>query len=335
MNGNLQMIWNEVSNTFIKEQRPYIMSYSIFMSYFIHKKNKQILPMDFFKEKALINLADPEDYEVKEAFFILEKAMDRAYMLEFPVARKLSEELPQKLEQLKISTIEDVNQCIDELQYLLTYENGFSFMPESLLKLITQFALLEKAESVANFCCGFSYTGLSVWNALKKNWGTEPRFQAVDYNRFYCAISRILAWINEVPECQIKNRDILEPEIGNISKADLIIADIPKGMNDIYCLFGCEKRFLGYKKKSVYTDWVFIVDVLEHLKENGRAFVIVTKGALVRRNEKALRKMYVECDWLEAVITLPPNMYANTNMAMELVIFRRKAKKTHQTFLRI
>lgn len=353
MKSELTNIWNVVTNVFAKEQSPYIMSYYIFASYFIHKKRVQISEIDIPEEvqisetdlprnvriserdlpenPSLINLAEIEDNEVKKSIFRLEKAIDWVYMSDYLPAKRLSETLLEEMEQLHIYTIEDVNQRMKELQYLLVYKNGFTYTPESLVQLITKFALVENADSIADMCCGFSTMGLEIWNALKKS-DTDVEFQAVDNNQLCCDISNILAWINGIHKYQVKMRDILEPETEKISKADLIVADIPKGMNETYELFMEEKRFLGYKKRTVYTDWVFGVDVLEHLNEDGKAFVIMTKGALVRRNERELRKIFVENDFLDAVITLPPNLFSDTNIAMELVIFRRKKEKINQTF---
>lgn len=100
----------------------------------------------------------------------------------------------------------------------------------------------------------------------------------------------------------------------------MILVDIPKGMNSTIETGIGDGRFEDCSAKSIYAEWVFVLDAEKHLTNHGRAFAIVSKGALVRRNEQEIRKRLVDRDILEAVITLPANLYASTNMAMELII---------------
>lgn len=76
-------------------------------------------------------------------------------------------------------------------------------------------------------------------------------------------------------------------------------------------------------------EWVAIQRILNRVKENGKAVIIATKGALVRQREKSIRKILTDRDWLEAVVTLPGNLYTATNLGFELLIFN-KSKMTEQ-----
>ena len=147
-----------------------------------------------------------------------------------------------------------------------------------------------------------------------------PEFIAVDFNWNDCAVIKILAWINQIYKQNVRNRNILKEEKEKCEKYDLILVDIPKGMNSTIETGIGDGRFEDCSAKSIYAEWVFVLDAEKHLANHGRAFAIVSKGALVRRNEQEIRKRLVDRDILEAVITLPANLYASTNMAMELII---------------
>ncbi len=58
--------------------------------------------------------------------------------------------------------------------------------------------------------------------------------------------------------------------------------------------------------------------------------VIVTSGTLTRKNEEKLRKNIVSRDWIEAVVTLPANLYANTRTGSEIILFNKKKEKKRQ-----
>ena len=66
-----------------------------------------------------------------------------------------------------------------------------------------------------------------------------------------------------------------------------------------------------------------IRSLLDRMRPGDRAFVLVTKGALVRQNERELRAGLVENDWLDAVIQLPAGLYSGHNLPLALMVFEK------------
>lgn len=101
-----------------------------------------------------------------------------------------------------------------------------------------------------------------------------------------------------------------KPEAGY----DLVIADLPKGNN---------RSALTDNHERMYREWLSIQSVLDRVGDKGKAVILVTKGALVRQMEKEIRESLTEADWLEAVITMPANLYASTHLGFELLVFNK------------
>lgn len=332
MKNELQDIWFRLTEVFPREQSLYILIYCGFAGYLVRYTGKFPEKEDFLQEKTLARLVEPEDYDLREAFWTLERNIDWVYFDEFPAAKRLKDYLAEYFMNLAPETAEEMNRYMNIIQEFAAAECVISCTPASIGQLIGEIACLSKADSIADYCCGFSGLGLEVREQMEKQTGNSPDFYAVDINRTCCAVSLILLWLNQIENYEVKNRNILETEEGAEQKYDLIVADIPKGMNESFTVKKSDERFRECPRKSVYADWIFIMDALNHLSENGRLFLIATKGTLARRNEKELREWVVARHYLEGVITLPANMYFDTNMSMELMIFHKKKERPDKIF---
>lgn len=60
------------------------------------------------------------------------------------------------------------------------------------------------------------------------------------------------------------------------------------------------------------------------MNENGKAIVVGTKGTLVRSTEVHIRKSIIDKDLIEAIITMPENLYSQTNISTELIVFNKR-----------
>lgn len=134
-----------------------------------------------------------------------------------------------------------------------------------------------------------------------------------------------------MPDGEIEERDILTiPDTAESQSYDIIVLDIPRGQNVTEVYDEKDPRLLCFNKKNIYSDWIFIQDVLYRLKKTGTAAVLVTPGALTRVNEEILREQIVVNDWLEAVITLPENLYSKYYAGTELLIFNKDKESSRK-----
>lgn len=71
-------------------------------------------------------------------------------------------------------------------------------------------------------------------------------------------------------------------------------------------------------------DYLFVLDALSRLDDDGTAIFILPHGVLFRgASEGKIRRELVERDLIDAVIGLPDNMFMNTGIPVCIVVFKR------------
>lgn len=202
--------------------------------------------------------------------------------------------------------------------------------PTEVRKLIVDILGFYKAHRIADFCCGGAGLGLELWKRLTIR-NKEVSFHGEELNRNLCDAAQLYFSAYEVPDGEIEERDILTiPDTAESQSYDIIVLDIPRGQNVTEVYDEKDPRLLCFNKKNIYSDWIFIQDVLYRLKKTGTAAVLVTPGALTRVNEEILREQIVVNDWLEAVITLPENLYSKYYAGTELLIFNKDKESSRK-----
>lgn len=202
--------------------------------------------------------------------------------------------------------------------------------PTEVRKLIVDILGFHKAHRIADFCCGGAGLGLELWKRLTIR-NKEVSFHGEELNRNLCDAAQLYFSAYEVPDGEIEERDILTiPDTAESQSYDIIVLDIPRGKNVTEVYDEKDPRLLCFNKKNIYSDWIFIQDVLYRLKKTGTAAVLVTPGALTRVNEEILREQIVVNDWLEAVITLPENLYSKYYAGTELLIFNKDKESSRK-----
>lgn len=194
--------------------------------------------------------------------------------------------------------------------------------PQSVSVLIMELFVGVKVHRMADFCSGMAKLGMDLWQSKMKKEG-DFSFCGIELDPTLCNIAELFLFLNGINKTQIIQRDILLPDDSQKEKFDFIVMDIPRGRNKSESLDLHDPRLVYYKRKKIYTDWIYIQDALYHLADNGYAVILATSGATVRANEKELREQIIIRDWLEAVITLPANLYPNTRTGTELLIFHK------------
>ena len=88
------------------------------------------------------------------------------------------------------------------------------------------------------------------------------------------------------------------------------------------------------KKKGMPIYLLFIQHILYSLKENGRAAIVVPTGFITEKSGIAfkLRKKIIDNQWLKGVISMPPNIFANTGTNVS-VIFIDKSNNSDNIIL--
>ncbi|MBP3505369.1 MAG: N-6 DNA methylase [Lachnospiraceae bacterium] len=292
----------------------------------IYSSQRQMERPSFTKENFCAAFSHIPEYDFKEILVrfagkiewkLIEEDQEIQRVLQYVEEFILQDErLGQRAESLNLILETAGNKGI----YIMT--------PRSVNNLICELFHDVEVHRIADFCCGVSKLGIDIWQAVMVK-AKEGSFCGIELDAVLGYISDMLLFLSGIENRQIIQRDILTPPIGQEEMFDFIVMDVPRGRNKSENYSPRDPRMKGFQGKKIYTDWIYIQDVLYHLNDHGYAAILATNGAVVRANERELREYIVKQDWLEAVITLPVNLYPNTRIGTELLIFhkRKEAKR--------
>ena len=79
--------------------------------------------------------------------------------------------------------------------------------------------------------------------------------------------------------------------------------------------------------KRITSDWAFVSSILNGLAEKGKAVTIMPNGGLYKLTDLTIRKDIVEKGYVEAVISLPGNIFNNTMIETTLLVLSNGNKR--------
>lgn len=326
----MKKLWYEVTNRISKEQGFLVFLYLAFTAYLKHsksdvlKKSRTDGDLGGFRQMSRMFQGSCGS-DLKKSVHDFEESIPWESLLEDAAVRCLLEEVQRKWEN-RIQSVDDLERAIGYLEALEPDRGGMQMTPESVNQLIAGMPMMQGCARIADFFCGLSGSGICIYEEFRKT-NRQVELTGIEQRRLYCDISRIRMFCHGIQNPRVLQENILKQQ--GEESFDFVIADLPKGNNEsIYV--GNEKEFLGDKEK-VFMEWVAIQRILNRVKENGKAVIIATKGALVRQREKSIRKILTDRDWLEAVVTLPGNLYTATNLGFELLIFNKSKMKEQKS----
>lgn len=193
--------------------------------------------------------------------------------------------------------------------------------PESIAKLATK-VLNIKNDNVADFCSG---TGNFLMEAIGCDDGSK--YYGVEINTQCKEISAIrLQLISE--HVTIEQGTVFDMDASK--KFDKIFCDYPWSMK-VWNL--AKEKMQEFEaiipeiKKVANADWLFILNALQHLEDDGKAVVVTTNGTTWNGGiSKIIREKFVKQGWIEAVISLPGNLYSSTGIPTSLLVLSKGNK---------
>lgn len=203
--------------------------------------------------------------------------------------------------------------------------------PESIVNLATQILNINN-EKVADFCCG---VGNFLINAIEQD--KNSKYYGIEINTHYKEISNIrLNLISDYTE--IEQGTVFDLNMDK--KFDKIFCDYP--WNILKHNTGINKEKLQEFesvvpeiKKVTKSDWLFIMNVERHLKSNGKAVVIATNGTTWNGGiDKKIRERFLKMGLIEAVISLPANLYSTTAIPVSMIVLSKSNKMVRMVDVR-
>lgn len=203
-----------------------------------------------------------------------------------------------------------------------------SMTPDSIKRVVAGLAGQADIDNMVDLCCGSGGLGIAVWEQLREPW--KVAYCGIDIDPIMVDLCTIMTYLCRMPESTVVLQDVLwenENKAESIRKYDFALLDVPRGQNKNTQIKGHVDWLGDIRQKNFYSDWLYIMRMLNVLGADGEGIVIVTSGTLTRKNEAALREMVISADWVEAVITLPANLYPNTRVGSELIVFHKAKEK--------
>ena len=193
--------------------------------------------------------------------------------------------------------------------------------PESIAKLATK-VLNIKDDNVADFCSG---TGNFLMEAI--GCDDSSKYYGMEINTQCKEISTIrLQLISE--HITIEQGTVFDMDASK--KFDKIFCDYPWSMK-VWNL--AKEKMQEFEaiipeiKKVANADWLFILNALQHLEDDGKAVVVTTNGTTWNGGiSKTIREKFVKQGWIEAVISLPGNLYTSTGIPTSLLVLSKGNK---------
>ncbi|PIT07708.1 type I restriction-modification system subunit M [Snodgrassella communis] len=218
---------------------------------------------------------------------------------------------------------------------------GEFFTPPNVSKLISQLALHNqtKINKIYDPAAGSGSLLLQAKKQFDKHI-IEDGFYGQEINHTTYNLARMNMFLHNInyDKFEIVLGDtLLNPKFGNEKPFDAIVSNPPYSIkwigSDNPALINDERYapagILAPKSKA---DFAFILHALSYLSERGRAAIVTFPGIFYRGGaEQKIRKYLIDNNFVETVISLAPNLFYGTSIAVNiLVLAKNKTVRTTQ-----
>ncbi len=210
---------------------------------------------------------------------------------------------------------------------------GEFFTPQNVSKLIAQLALYkqESVNKIYDPACG---SGSLLLQAKKKfdEHKIEDGFFGQEINHTTYNLARMNMFLHNInyDKFNIKLGDTLtDPQFREDKPFDAIVSNPPYSINwigsDDPTLIN-DERFApaGVLAPKTKADFAFILHSLHYLSSKGRAAIVCFPGIFYRGGaEQKIRKYLVDNNFVETVISLAPNLFYGTSIAVNILVLSK------------
>ncbi|MCY4380734.1 MAG: type I restriction-modification system subunit M [Proteobacteria bacterium] len=269
-----------------------------------------------------------------------------------PVVRnKKLAQILLSLQDLNIVHDNDVDYFGYGYQYLISQyakkaSKDFFFTPPEVGQLLARLVPIDQnmkkdMKKVYDPACGSGSLLLSMANRLSKHginsefFGQEIKFTTYNFCRMNLFLHNVGYELFDIHY----GDTLAKPYYIDQAPFDMILSHLPpstKWSSHKNPLNTSDERFVaaGVLAPPSYADWAFVMHCLAWLSAGGAACIIMYSGALRRDGaEKKIRKYVVENNLIDCVISLPDDLYFESNMPSCVVIFKKNKVNNSMYFL--
>ncbi|MCB9071326.1 MAG: type I restriction-modification system subunit M [Prevotellaceae bacterium] len=220
---------------------------------------------------------------------------------------------------------------------------GEFFTPQHVSKLIAQLAM-HKQTSVNKIYDPAAGSGSLLLQAKKHfdNHIIEDGFFGQEINHTTYNLARMNMFLHNVnyDKFNMALGDTLrDPQFGDDKPFDAIVSNPPYSVNwigsDDPTLIN-DDRFApaGVLAPKSKADFAFVLHALSYLSSKGRAAIVCFPGIFYRGGaEQKIRKYLIDNNFVETVISLAPNLFYGTSIAVNILVLSKHKSDTKTQFI--
>lgn len=256
------------------------------------------------------------------------------------------------VEELNFGNFEDnqIDLFGDAYEYLISNyaanagkSGGEFFTPQYVSKLIAQLAM-HKQKAVNKIYDPAAGSGSLLLQAKKHfdNHVIEEGFFGQEINHTTYNLARMNMFLHNVNYDKfdiVLGDTLLNPQFGDEKPFDAIVSNPPYSVNwigaDDPTLIN-DERFApaGVLAPKSKADFAFVLHALSYLSGRGRAAIVCFPGIFYRGGaEQKIRKYLVDNNFVETVISLAPNLFYGTSIAVNILVLSKHKPDTKTQFI--
>ena len=220
---------------------------------------------------------------------------------------------------------------------------GEFFTPQNVSKLIARLALLGQTSvnKIYDPACGSGSLLLQAKKQFDEHLIEEGFFgQEINHTTYNLARMNMFLHNINYDKFDITLGDtLLNPQYGDQKPFDAIVSNPPYSVNwvgsDDPTLIN-DDRFApaGVLAPKSKADFAFVLHSLSYLSARGRAAIVCFPGIFYRGGaEQKIRKYLVDNNFVETVISLPPNLFYGTSIAVNILVLSKHKIDTETQFI--
>ena len=220
---------------------------------------------------------------------------------------------------------------------------GEFFTPQSVSKLIAMLAMhgQTKVNKIYDPAAGSG----SLLLQAKKHFDShiiEDGFWGQEINHTTYNLARMNMFLHNINYDKFNialGNTLLNPKFGDDKPFDAIVSNPPYSVNwigsDDPTLIN-DDRFApsGVLAPKSKADFAFVLHCLSYLSSKGRAAIVCFPGIFYRGNaEQKIRKYLVDNNYVETIISMAPNLFFGTSIAVNILVLSKHKTNTKTQFI--
>lgn len=220
---------------------------------------------------------------------------------------------------------------------------GEFFTPQHVSKLIAQLAM-HKQTSVNKIYDPAAGSGSLLLQAKKHfdNHIIEEGFYGQEINHTTYNLARMNMFLHNINYDKfniVLGDTLIDPHFGDEKPFDAIVSNPPYSVNwigsDDPTLIN-DDRFApaGVLAPKSKADFAFVLHALSYLSAKGRAAIVCFPGIFYRGGaEQKIRKYLVDNNFVETIISLAPNLFYGTSIAVNILVLSKNKTDNKTQFI--